>query len=119
MHPCNRNYIMVDLIRCWQLVGLILSRGWSEYETKLALAVEVPPTKEGDKWKKSNGDLINKSMGLPKCNIDDLQAMSIVRSHTNQALRLSSGQLPPPQGFEYMATSTGTMHHCRVHHWTQ
>ena len=100
---------MVDPIRCWQLLGLILSRGWSEHETKLALAVEVPPTPEGDKWKEANVELINKSMGLlPKCNIDDLQVMSIVCSHTNQALRLPSGNLPPPQGFEYMANSTGT-----------
>ena len=120
VHPCKRAYIMVNPIRCWQLLGLILSRGWSEHETKLALAVEVPPTPEGDKWKKDNGDLISKSMGLlPKCKIDDIRVISIVCSHTNQALRLPSGNLPPPQGFEYMATSTGTMHHCRVHHWTQ
>ena len=41
VHPCNRAYTMVDPIRCWQLRGLISSRGWSEHETKLALAAEV------------------------------------------------------------------------------
>ena len=89
VHPCNRNYAMLQPSEVHALLVYIAYKGWSSLETLLALAGEIPHTPTGQEWKVKNHELVLKSDGLlPEINIEKLKIVTVVCSHTNAVLRI-------------------------------
>ncbi len=70
----------------------------------MALGSEIPPGEHGQFLRDQNAELVKQSFGLlPECQLDDLEIVTVVCSHTHQRLRIPKGHLPAPEGFEDLA----------------
>ena len=88
VHPSNRAGAMLEPSNVQQLLMLIVQKGFSWLETKLALGCELPPGSKGDEARAANDALAKKSEGiLAPCNPERLKILTVVNSHTSAALR--------------------------------
>ena len=62
VHPDNREKTMLVSVDAHGLLRAIRHSGWNS-ELVDALACEIPPTAEGDKWRAANAKLADKSNG--------------------------------------------------------
>ena len=87
VHPSNRECTGLLSIDVHELLLRIVRQGWS-WKAVDALACEVPPTEEGQKWRDYNKALMESSDGLlASSNTDRLDLLTARGSHTTACVR--------------------------------
>ena len=91
-HEDNRDGELLIPIGVWNLLSMLVEKGWNELETKLALTCGIPPNTDGERWKAKAVALAEASDGmLCPYKPEVLTAVSAAGSHTTAALRFSPG----------------------------
>ena len=89
-HPCNRSYQMLTPVDVHQLLHTITCKGWSQEETALACAVEVPHGEAGEEMRQRNAELVSKAGGLlAPIRAETIRVATVCCSHTTAALRVA------------------------------
>ena len=87
VHPCNRDGAGLVPVDVQDLLLHIVKNGWSHNAVD-AMAIEIPPSAEGQTWRKFNEKLCDESDGLlASVDREALEVVTVRGSHTTAAMR--------------------------------
>ena len=87
VHPCNRDGAGLVPVDVHDLLLHIVKNGWSHTAVD-AMAIEIPPSVEGQTWREFNEQLCNESDGLiAAVDKEALEVVTVRGSHTTAAVR--------------------------------